>query len=710
MMRLRGRRRWSCRLAVRLLQSLAGAMLGLGIGWALPAAAWAREALVIQVGPALQAGGSISTAIETALREASLEVAKASPGTAVIVQLPPGMIRLDRPLRLDAAISGSAAVPLRLQGASDGSTTLSGSRVLGNFESSRDPELLARLPEVAHGRVLQAAWTGPPAANVAPRRRGFLHPAAPVSFEVLFRGRPMPVAGWPNGAYTRIVAAPDGPKGGRFLLEGAQARGANWMAEPGLVAFGYWFHDWCDETIPIASQELSTGVMTLSGGAPGYGIKVGQRVRMVNALAELDSPGEWYFDVGRKSILFWPPEPVRDGDVEVSVLDGLIRTAGSSHVEFRDLRMEGARGDALVIQGGRGVRMIRLAIRSVGGRGVVMSGEAHALVDSSVEDTGQGGVVMVGGDRQTLQPGRLLAEGNRLVRTARLVTTYRPAIQVGGVGQLVRHNWISEVPHSAIIYQGNDHLIELNQIHDAALDTGDVGAIYTGRDWTARGTRVRYNYLHDIHGVGDFGSSGVYLDDQASGIQVQGNLFVRVNRAVLLGGGRDNEISDNLMVASAPALFVDARGMNAHKAMSQAPDGDLMKRLRAVPFDKEPYASRYPGLAALPGQEPGRPLGNRVERNRVIAGGFLRSTAPSNAAIFKGNLVDGAVALVESSAVQARRPAVDYRTLPTGAAGVAQIDDEILRAMDCARQRWSGRSWPLRNADDCLRGAPGGPR
>ena len=34
-------------------------------------------------------------------------------------------------------------------------------------------------------------------------------------------------------------------------------------------------------------------------------------------------------------------------------------------------------------------------------------------------------------------------------------------------------------------------------------ETGDVGAIYTGRDWTFRDNVLRYNYMHDIHGPGN---------------------------------------------------------------------------------------------------------------------------------------------------------------------------------------------------------------
>ena len=69
--------------------------------------------------------------------------------------------------------------------------------------------------------------------------------------------------------------------------------------------------------------------------------------------------------------------------------------------------------------------------------------------------------------------------------------------------------------------RGNDHVIEFNEIHHVALETGDVGAIYTGRDYTYRGNRIRHNFIHDTGGVG-MGSMGVYMDDCVSGTLIAG--------------------------------------------------------------------------------------------------------------------------------------------------------------------------------------------
>ena len=78
-----------------------------------------------------------------------------------------------------------------------------------------------------------------------------------------------------------------------------------------------------------------------------------------------------------------------------------------------------------------------------------------------------------------------------------------------------------------------------------ARQTDDVGAIYTGRDWTGQGSMVVENTIYDVHGNGRHGASAIYLDDQASGITVTGNTIYDVDRGVLIGGGRDNRVVDN---------------------------------------------------------------------------------------------------------------------------------------------------------------------
>jgi hypothetical protein len=268
------------------------------------------------------------------------------------------------------------------------------------------------------------------------------------------------------------------------------------------------------------------------------------------------------------------------------------------------------------VRGGHDVAISDSVIRNVGNRAAVISGEDNGLSDMLIEEIGEGAVVLTGGDRKTLTPARLYVERSTIRRFARVTRTVQPAVLIAGVGNRAVGNQISDAPHIAILFSGNDHLISQNEIFDVCKETGDAGAIYTGRDWTARGTVIERNHIHDIPAnVLQGGTIGIYLDDQASGITVRGNLLERVDVAVLIGGGRDNLVEGNKFVATPIAIHLDARGKGWQKTMTDDPNGTLRKLLAEIPYNHAPYRERYPHLANILDDDLGAPKYNVARQN-----------------------------------------------------------------------------------------------
>ncbi len=276
----------------------------------------------------------------------------------------------------------------------------------------------------------------------------------------------------------------------------------------------------------------------------------------------------------------------------------LIRLTNASHVTFRGIVFEAARGNAIEINGGEGNLVTGCLIRNTGNWAVISisGGRNHGVRSCDISDTGDGGVTMDGGDRQTLTPGNHYVENCHFQRLGRWSKCYVPAVSMTGVGLRASHNLIHDHPHCAILFWGNDHIIEFNDIHHVALETGDVGAIYTGRDYSFRGNQVRNNYIHETGGVG-MGSMGVYMDDCISGTEVSGNIFYKVHWAMFIGGGRDHRVENNLFVDCDPAVRADGRGLDP-KPVWYGMVNDLMrKRLQDVPADL--YRERYPAMKTL---------------------------------------------------------------------------------------------------------------
>jgi hypothetical protein len=94
-----------------------------------------------------------------------------------------------------------------------------------------------------------------------------------------------------------------------------------------------------------------------------------------------------------------------------------------------------------------------------------------------------------------------------------------------------------------------------------------------------------------------------------------GNVFQRAGRGVLVGGGRDNVIENNLFVDTVAGVQVDARGTTWAQGIVNDRQSPLWRKWDEVMELGSPYLQRYPELARLERDQPAIPKGNRIERN-----------------------------------------------------------------------------------------------
>jgi hypothetical protein len=184
----------------------------------------------------------------------------------------------------------------------------------------------------------------------------------------------------------------------------------------------------------------------------------------------------------------------------------------------------------------------------------------------------------------------------------------------------VAHCLLHDIPICAVMFDGNDHVIEFNEIRDVCLPpVHDMGAIYTGRDPGARGNVIRHNFLHHV-GNPDAATYGVYLDDGACGVSVIGNVFFKVQgeRAVH-SWGHDHVIRNN--------VFVDTRA-SIHPAMdnSKWPEHmatplQVLRLCKRMDILQPPHITRYPELARLFEKDPNYPRRSTVRDNLSVRSG-----------------------------------------------------------------------------------------
>jgi hypothetical protein len=579
-----------------------------------------------------------------------------------------GTYRLTAPLVLSPDPTWSST-PITITGAtSGGRATITGSKLITGFTPVTDAASLARLPSASRGSVVVASLKSNGITDLGVRQRhGYNIPITPAPLEVFFRDAPMTLARWPNTGFAKIQSLPNGPTGITFTVAGGNT--SAWQREPDLEAMGYWARDWADTTIPITSVSAS-GALTLQAPAPEFGLLAGQRVVIQNALSELDQPGEYYVDRATARVFLWPPFPMASGDVQVSVVDTLLTVNNAVNLTISNLAFDIARGDGIDLNGGGHIVVQNVILTNMGDRGAFSNAGSSGFDSIKLAHTGEGGIVMVNGNRTTLAPGNMFLTNSDLHDFARRTHAYRPAVNLAGVGNRVSGNTIYMGPHAAIIFTGNNNVISDNEIYNVVTETADAGAIYTGRDWTTRGNVIQDNFIHDIGTTTQpQATAGVYLDDEASGTTIRRNVFSRVNQAVFIGGGRDNIVQDNLFANLSPALLVDSRGLSWQNPDVVNPSGIFQTELRAVPYNQPPYSTQYPTLPNILQDHLGAPVGNVFSRNIVINGTVASIDPGAQPFVIPGQVFDASsVVFVNSIADADRKTFDDFKLSPSSPA------------------------------------------
>ncbi len=322
--------------------------------------------------------------------------------------------------------------------------------------------------------------------------------------------------------------------------------------------YNYW-----NNIVRIKSVDAALRFITLAGDCT-FPIRPGDRYYVQNLREELDAPGEWWLDRETATLYFWPPSPIENKPIYAPTLRTIVQLdPGVANITFRGFTLECCEGTAVVMANTTNCLIAGCTIRNVGdhnGSGVsINGGRGNGVVGCDIHDTGYHGVELGGGDRITLTPAENFADNNYIHHVG-VFQKNGIGIDMSGCGNRASHNLIHDGPRMGIQFSGNNLVIEYNHIRHMNLETEDTGAIYTGgRDWiSSRGSVVRYNFIHDILGYGQDAQGrwvsphtawGVYLDDNAGGVDVIGNIIARCPHAgILLHNGRDNQIENNVFV------------------------------------------------------------------------------------------------------------------------------------------------------------------
>ena len=427
---------------------------------------------------------------------------------------------------------------------------------------------------------------------------------------VFYEDELLPTARYPKRGFIHAKTFLDREKG-VFIPEDEKI--FSWKNDSDLLLIGYWQWEWANQRCRIEKTDRENKTVSVKPPYHCFGYKDGAHYYVLNVRDEISEPGEW--TKTKNTITIYPKKGQRYMDVAVA--GNIIEAENISNLQISGIEIRECRRNGIKITGGKNIRIEDCCVKNAGGWGIIADCCENARIERCiVSDTGGGGIAASGGNREQLISSENQINRCSVRRVAKWHRTYMAAIQICGVGGKISRCKIEDVPHFAIVYHGNNHIIEKNEICNACYEANDAGAIYSGADWSCRGNIIRENYFHDINGFLNRGCYGIYFDDYVSSAQVYNNLFVNVHQGILIGGGRDYKIYDNFFYGGVSAILIDDR-MNVR---NDAVMDKLFERIRKVRYQSEIWRKAYPELYDIENQNYDCEENNKIFSNHAAGG------------------------------------------------------------------------------------------
>ena len=554
---------------------------------------------------------------------------------AVTIWLHGGTYWLPAPLRLGPEDSGTAEAPVVYRAAAGEDVWLNGGVGL-NGSRLTDEDILRLLPAEAREHVVSCSLPPGILAQVSPVWPDTWWTARELAANSeLFAGdQRLPLARWPNDDYTTFggIVVPGDQPGTTPEFHYQGDRPARWRADGNAFLFGYWRRGYRAEFVRVKAIDTASRTIQLAARNSLGPLEDGGACRYfaVNLLEELDAPGEWHLDRERGAVYLWPPEQPSRWVLSLNPT-AVIEGTEVEHVEFRGLGVECSARDGIRLTKSSFCKIVGCEVRNVAFAGIVAEGNRNLVSGCDIHDTGDVGVSVFTGNRYTLEAGGSTVDNCHVHHTNRVCRAGSKAVELRGVGGRLSHNLIHDTGYIAVRFHGNDHVLEYNHLFRTNVESTEGGVFYIGRDWTARGSVIRYNFIHHVEDSREGCGSAtrfVHLDDSAPEIEIHGNVCYRLGGGVSICGGAANHVHDNLFVECNWGVDIGPRGENMFVSdgkggYAQYADtkgwSSLAKLLERYKWNQPPYSTRYPKLVEIFTKDPiAAPWFNVVARNAMV--------------------------------------------------------------------------------------------
>lgn len=386
----------------------------------------------------------------------------------------------------------------------------------------------------------------------------------PKNTALYYDGKTEQIAQYPNEGYSETAAVTWLDYDNKILaLDSEEIK--DWKNYNEAWVSGFFFWDWDFSNNKISS--ISNGRITISPyNAGSYSETVGTNKpwSVYNMPSELDIEGEYII---KGNVLYYYPN---EADVASGKFDNthimintdktdMINISEGGNVAIENITFENSRGYFINAKADN-VKLLGCKFKDNAANAVYVEGYNNLVSGCDFYNLGGRGLYMTGGDRNTLTSSQSMVKNCYFERTGQFRRTNTAALTIAGCGTVAANNTITQTPHLALSYVGNNLIIENNDIYNCLTDnSGDAGIIYTGNNLSNLGNVIRKNYIHDSNS----GLGAIYWDDFLSGQTAEHNVFENITTSGLfIHGGVCNSFNQNIVKGAKYGARARGKGLN----------------------------------------------------------------------------------------------------------------------------------------------------
>jgi len=510
---------------------------------------------------------------------------------------------LNETIQLHAKNSGTKDNPVVIRSSSESKhVIINGGKAMNIWNRETNPQILARLPKDSRSKVWVAGFKENNVTGIdslvfggfsSKRAAGTSATFSTFPVPELFsNGIPQQMARWPNDHDT-IVS----------LKNFKSERATRWASDPDVWLHGYWLYLWADAYERMGGISPKDSTIQLQPPFNNYGFGK-SKWHVVNALSELDRPGEWCISVALGKIWYLPMVDVKPEQMVLSMNGPALTAENCNYLTIKGIDLQYLRGDGMIFTNCSHLTLAKCSVLNTSGLGFRIAGGTNHLVHScTIRSMGRGGIDIDAGDKLKLIGSESIIENCKISNLSRIDRTYTPAIVLAGEEIKVRNCLFANIPSSGIRLEGNDMLVELNEFTRCVIESDDQGAIDVWGNPLYRGNIIRWNFFHDIGIPNLHMAAGVRLDDAISGFCIYENLFLRSSNnqfgGIQIHGGKDNFIEGNIFADCHAAISQSAWGDKRWQESIKDKDHPMYKAMHTTDWQSEFWQNRYPALKML---------------------------------------------------------------------------------------------------------------